>query len=122
MLRLENVKELSHQVAEQHNKKGYALVKITSDPWPSGHVLVNVTKNPLVVDGASLKAKADIRKWLWDESRAFRAALRRKKRTWIWSRVAGEDTLVGFATAVRKNVAERMVQRNADYQWIEVSP
>ena len=116
---VENMKELSHRVVEQHNKKGFALVKITDDPWPKGCVLVNVTKSPLVVEGEALKAKADLRRWLWDERKG--AAMRRKRRTWLWSRVVEGKSVVGFAAAVNRGVAERMVQRNPEYQWIEVA-
>jgi hypothetical protein len=119
MVKLENVKELSHRVVEQHNRKGFALVKLTEDPWPAGHVLVNVTSRPLVVRGEALKAKADLRKWLWDERGS--AAVRRKSRTWLWSRVVEGKSLVGFAAAVRRDVADRMVLRNPEYQWIEVA-
>lgn len=119
MVQLENVKELSHQVVEQHNKKGFSLVKITRDPWPAGHVLVNVTKTPLIVSGEELKAKADLRRWLWNERKS--AAVRRKARTWLWSRVVEGSSVVGFAAAVRREVAERMAERSPEYQWIEVS-
>lgn len=119
MTRLENVKELSHMVVEQHNKKGFSLVKLTADPWPAGHVLVNVTSRPLVVSGKDLKAKADVRRWLWDERDG--AAMRRKDRTWLWSRVVEGRSVVGFAAAVTRKVAERMAERNQEYQWIEVS-
>lgn len=116
---LENVKELSHKVVEQHNGRGFALVKMVDGPWPQGHVLVNVTKAPLVVEGEALKAKADLRRWLWEERKG--AAMRRKERTWLWSRVVGGKSVVGFAAAVKRGVAERMVQRNPEYQWIEVA-
>lgn len=116
---VENMKELSHRVVDQHNRKGFSLVKLTEDPWPQGHVLVNVTRAPLVVEGGALKAKADLRRWLWDERKS--AAMRRKNRTWLWSRVVEGKSVVGFAAAVSRDVAERMSRRSPEYQWIEVS-
>jgi hypothetical protein len=106
-------------VVEQHNKRGFALVKMVDGSWPQDCVLVNVTKVPLVVEGKQLKAKADLRKWLWDERKT--AAIRRKERTWLWSRLVDGKSVVGFAAAVKKDVAERMAQRNPEYQWIEVT-
>ena len=119
MVKLENVKELSHKVVEQHNKKGFSLVKLTEDPWPAGHVLVNITRRPLVVPGEALKAKADLRRWLWNERGS--AAVRRKTRTWLWSRVVDGESMVGFATAVRREVADVMAKRSPEYEWIEVA-
>lgn len=118
MVQIDDVKQLSHEVVESHNKRGFSLVRITpTDRRPVG-VLLNVTKEPWVTKGRELKAKADVRRFLWDQSKTAR--LRRKERTFVWSRyVAEEDvSVMGLATVVSREVAERMAKR--DYYWIEV--
>lgn len=120
MVQIDDVKQLSHEVVESHNKRGFALVRITpTGPYPAG-VLLNVTKKPWVAKGRELKAKADVRRFLWSESKTAR--LRRKMRTFVWTRyVESEDvSVIGLATVVTKEVAERMGKLDQGYQWIEV--
>lgn len=120
MVQLEDVKNLSHKVVESHNHRGFALVKLTpTDRFPVG-VLLNVTKEPLVVEGKELKAKADVRRYLW----ALRASpsIRRKDRTWIWSKYMEDRgvSLVGLATMTNRKVAEKLAALDSNYQFIEV--
>lgn len=122
MVQIDDVKQLSHRIVEFHNKRGFSLVPITpTDPvlQPVG-VLLNVTKEPWVTKGRELKAKADVRRFLWAESKTAR--LRRKDRTFVWTRYMKDEdvTVMGLATVVSREVAERMGQRNQGYQWIEV--
>lgn len=120
MVQIDDVKQLSHEIVESHNKRGFALVRITpTDPQPVG-VLLNVTKEPWVTKGKELKAKADVRRFLWAESKTAR--LRRKERTFVWTRYMKDEdvSVMGLATVVSKEVAERMSQRDQGYQWIEV--
>jgi hypothetical protein len=116
---LEKVKSLSHRVAESHNNRGFSLVKVT-ETETSGGVLVNVSREPLVVQGQALKAKADVRRFLWDMRKT--AALRRKDRVWVWSRWMEEEgvSLVGLATMTDRKVAERLAGIDQNYQFIEV--
>ena len=121
MVQIEDVKQLSHSIVESHNARGFALVKLsTGNPKVQG-VLLNVSKMPLVIDGAQLKAKADVRRFLWDHRNG--ATVRRKDRTWVWSRYLRDEnkSVLGFATLTTKDVAERLRQINPEYEWIEVS-
>jgi hypothetical protein len=83
-------------------------------------VLLNVTKEPLVVEGKELKAKADVRRFLWEHRNS--AKVRRKDRTWIWTRYLEDQgvSVVGFAAMTKREVAEKLAALNPDYQWIEV--
>lgn len=120
MVQIDDVKQISHEVVESHNSRGFAIVKLTPTESGSVGVLLNVTKEPLVVERRELRAKADVRKFLWDESRTAR--VRRKDRTWVWSRWIPEEgkSVVGLATMVNRDVAEKMARLNESYQWIEV--
>ncbi len=54
MVQIDDVKHLSHEIVESHNKRGFALVRITpTDQQPVG-VLLNVTKEPWVTKGKEL--------------------------------------------------------------------
>ena len=120
MVQIDDVKQLSHEIVESHNKRGFSLVRVTpTDHEPVG-VLLNVTKEPWVTKGRELKAKADVRRFLWAESKTAR--LRRKDRTFVWTRYMKDEdvSVMGLATVVSKEVAERMGQRDQGYQWIEV--
>lgn len=120
MVQLEDVKTLSHKVVESHNRRGYALVKLTpTDALPVG-VLLNVTKEPLMVSGKELKAKADVRRYLWGLRAS--ASIRRKDRTWIWSKYLEDQgvSLVGLATMTNRKVAEKLAALDSNYQFIEV--
>ena len=120
MVQIEDVKQLSHEVVESHNSRGFAIVRITpTDPLPVG-VLLNVSKSPWVIDGKELKAKADVRRFLWEQSKG--SQLRRKGRSFVWSRYMKDQdkSVMGIATMVSREVAERMSKLNEDYQWIEV--
>lgn len=122
MVQIEDVKQLSHEVVESHNSRGYAIVRITpTDPLPVG-VLLNVSKEPWVIAGPELKAKADVRRFLWEQSKG--PQLRRKARSFVWSRYLKDQdkSVMGIATMVSRDVAERMSKLNEDYQWIEVQP
>jgi hypothetical protein len=118
MVQIDDVKQLSHEIVGSHNARGFSLVKITPTDIGSVGVLLNVTKTPLVVKGRELKAKADVRRFLWDQSRTTR--MRRKDRTFVWTRYMKDEdvSVVGLATVVSREVAERMAR--LDYQWIEV--
>jgi hypothetical protein len=121
MVQIEDVKHLSHEVVESHNSRGFALVKITpTDRNPVG-VLVNVTKEPVMRKGKELKAKVDVRRFLWAHSNG--PALRRKDRTFVWSRyLADQDvSVMGLATVVDRKVAEKMQALDEVYSWIEVA-
>lgn len=120
MVRIEDVKQISHEVVESHNRRGYAIVKLTPTDRPVG-VLLNVTREPLVRPGRELRAKADVRKFLWDCSQG--APERRKDRSFIWTRyVKDQDvSVMGLATVVGREVAERMSRRDECFQWIEVT-
>lgn len=121
MVQIDDVKQLSHSIVESHNARGFSLVKLSAeDPKVQG-VLLNVSKDPLVIDGAQLKAKADVRRFLWDNRNG--ATVRRKDRTWIWTRYLKEEnkSVMGFATLTSKDVAERLRKINPEYEWIEVS-
>jgi hypothetical protein len=120
MVLLDDVKHLSHLVVESHNHRGYSLVKLTEQRSPSVGVLLNVTLTPLVVRGRSLKAKADVRKFLWDIRKT--AKMRRKDRTWIWTKYVEEEgvSLMGLATTTKRTVAEKLAALNPNYQFIEV--
>lgn len=120
MVQLDDVKTLSHKVVESHNHRGYALVKLTpTEAQPVG-VLLNVTKEPLMVSGKELKAKADVRRYLW--SLRASASIRRKDRTWIWSKYLEDQgvSLVGLATMTDRKVAEKLAALDSNYQFIEV--
>lgn len=122
MIELEDVKRISHQVVESHNNRGYSLVKLTpTDSGPVG-VLVNLTKKPIVRKGKELRAKADVRKFLWERSQAKDPSIRRKDRTFVWTRYVPEDdvSMVGLATMADREVAEKLAALNPDYQFIEV--
>jgi hypothetical protein len=122
MIKIDDVKHLSHEVVESHNSRGFALVRITpTDPLPVG-VLLNVTKDPVVRPGKELKAKVDVRRFLWDQGR--KTVGRRKGRTWIWSRYLKDQdvSVMGLAAMVDRKVADRMMERNEAYSWIEVQP
>ena len=123
MVKIDDVKTLSHKVVESHNHRGFALVKLTPTDCADGAsvgVLLNVTKEPLVVKGRELKAKADVRRFLW-ELRAS-ACVRRKDRTWLWSKYVEEQgvSLVGLATMTNRRVAEKLAALDGNYQFIEV--
>jgi hypothetical protein len=120
MVLIDDVKQISHEVVESHNRRGYSLVKLTPTETQSVGVLVNVTKEPLVVEGPELKAKADVRKFLWENRNG--AKLRRKDRTWIWTRFLKDQgvSVVGLATMTKKEVAEKLSAKDPEYQWIEV--
>lgn len=124
MVKIDDVKEISHLVVESHNSRGFSLVKLTPTGTQSVGVLVNLSKTPLVRPGKELRAKADVRKFLWDLSQASDPSLRRKGRTWIWSRYLKDQdvSLMGLAAEARKEVAERLAARNENYQFIEVAP
>jgi|LakMenEpi03Aug12_release.lakeMendotaPanAssembly.Ray.scaffolds.fasta_scaffold529192_2 hypothetical protein len=123
MIQIPDVKRISQQVVESHNNRGYALVKLTPTGRESVGVLVNVTKDPIVLPGKELKAKADVRRFLWERSQEGDASIRRKDRTWVWSRYLAEEdvSLIGLATMADRKVAERLSFLNPDYQFIEVS-
>lgn len=121
MVQIDDVKHLSHEIVESHNSRGFALVKLTpTDRNPVG-VLLNVSKEPLVRKGRELKAKVDVRRFLWDHSKG--AAMRRKDRTFVWSRYLEDQdvSLLGLATVVDRKVAEKMASIDDVYSWIEVS-
>jgi len=121
MVQIENVKHLSHEIVESHNSRGFALVRVTpTGRWPVG-VLLNVTREPFVRKGRELKAKVDVRRFLWDQSKG--AALKRKDRTFVWSRYLADQDLsvMGLATIVDRKVAEKMRQLDEGYSWIEVA-
>lgn len=122
MIQIDDVKKISHQVVESHNNRGYALVKLTPTGPESVGVLVNMTRDPLVCKGKELRAKADVRRFLWERSSGKDAGIRRKDRTWVWSRYLAEEdvSLVGLATMADRKVAERLSSLNPDYQFIEV--
>lgn len=122
MTQLDDVKQLSHDLVESHNARGFGLVKITPTETRSVGVLLNVTKEPMVIDGRELKAKAHVRKFLWELSKGSR--LRRKDRSFLWSRYLADEgkSVIGLATIVDRKVAERMAERDQSYQWIEVQP
>jgi hypothetical protein len=120
MVQIDDVKQLSHEIVESHNARGFALVRLTpTEPQPVG-VLLNVTKEPWVTKGKALKAKADVRRFLWDQSKTAR--VRRKARTFVWTRYMRDEdvSVMGLATVVTREVAERMSQRDEGYSWIEV--
>jgi len=121
MVQIENVKHLSHEIVESHNSRGFALVRVTpTGRWPVG-VLLNVTREPFVRKGRELKAKVDVRRFLWDQSKG--ATLKRKDRTFVWSRYLADQDLsvMGLATIVDRKVAEKMRQLDEGYSWIEVA-
>lgn len=120
MVQIEDVKSLSHQVVESHNHRGFSLIKLIPGAFGSVGVLLNVTKNPWITNGRELKAKADVRKFLWDESKT--AKMRRKARTFVWTRyIEAEDvSVMGLATLVNQGVAEKMARLDQSYHWIEV--
>lgn len=122
MTQLDDVKQLSHDLVESHNARGFGLVKITPTESRSVGVLLNVTREPMVVEGRELKAKAHVRRFLWELSKSAR--LRRKDRSFVWSRYLADEgkSVIGIATIVDRKVAERMAERNESYQWIEVQP
>lgn len=124
MIQMEDIKLMSRTLVESHNSRGFGLCRLTTKgPVPVG-VLINISLEPAVVEGKTLRAKADIRKFLWDMSVKRGPSLRRKDRTWIWSNymAAENKSVVGLATMVRRDVAERLLTRNNEYQWIEVQP
>jgi hypothetical protein len=120
MVKLEDVKQISHRVVESHNHRGYSLVKLTPTGDHSVGVLLNVSKTPLVVDGSLLKAKADVRKFLWELRSS--PCVRRKDRTWIWTKYMEDQgvSLVGLATMTDRKVAEKLAALDPNYQFIEV--
>jgi hypothetical protein len=120
MVQIDDVKHLSHEVVASHNRRGFALVKLTPTDNDSVGVLLNVTKEPLVVEGKELKAKADVRRFLWEHRNS--AKVRRKDRTWIWTRYLEDKgvSVMGFAAMTKREVAEKLAALNPDYQWIEV--
>jgi len=122
MIQIEDVKQISHEVVESHNNRGFAIVKITPTDYGPVGVLLNMTKEPLIKKGSELRAKADVRKFLWDQSKKLQ--MRRRDRSFIWTRyVEAEDSSVmGLATLVSREVAERMAKLDNGYQWIEVHP
>lgn len=120
MVKIEDVKTISHEVVASHNARGFAIVSLTpTDQIPVG-VLLNVTKDPWVKEGPELRAKADVRTFLWAQSQG--AGLRRQERSCVWSRYVKEEnrSVMGIATVVSRGVAERMTKLNDGYQWIEV--
>jgi hypothetical protein len=123
MVKIDDVKELSHMIVESHNSRGFSLVKLTPTDPDSVGVLVNLSKVPVVRPGKELRAKADVRKFLWDLTQAADASLRRKNRTWIWTRyIKDQDvSLIGLAAQASREVAERLATRNENYQFIEVN-
>jgi hypothetical protein len=120
MVRIEDVKQLSHEVVESHNNRGFSIVKLTDGERPEG-VLLNVTLEPLVRKGRELRAKADVRRFLWECSQCTGG--RRKDRSYVWTRYMDDQdvSVMGLATVVSKEVAERMIRKNEGFQWIEVS-
>lgn len=122
MVQIDDVKQISHDLVESHNARGFGLVKLTPTEPQSVGVLLNVTKEPLVVDGRELKAKVHVRKFLWELSK--NAGLKRKDRSFVWSKYLEEEgkSVVGIATIVDRKVAELMALRDEGYQWIEVQP
>ena len=122
MIQIEDVKTLSHRVVESHNARGFSLVKIAPTGEGPVGVLLNMTKEPLVREGRQLRAKADIRAFLWDLSQNQNPCLRRKGRTWIWSRYLKDEnvSMVGLATETTRDVAEKLAARDENYQFIEV--
>lgn len=122
MVKIDDVKEISHLVVESHNARGFSLVKLSDAGPVGGTVLVNLSKKPLVRPGKELRAKADVRKFLWDLSQAADPSLRRKDRTWIWTRYLKDEdvSMMGLATEARREVAERLAARDENYQFIEV--
>lgn len=122
MVQLEDVKRISHEVVESHNARGYSLVKLTPTDRPVG-VLLNLTREPLVIDGKELKAKADVRRFLWELSRGRSPNLRRKDRTWIWTRYLEDKnvSLVGIAASTTIDVAKKLAAVRPEYQFIEVA-
>lgn len=123
MIHLEDVKKLSHEVVTSHNNRGYALVKLTPTGPESVGVLVNMTREPMVCKGRELRAKADVRRFLWEKTRLGDASIRRRGRTWVWTRYLEDEdvSVVGLATMADREVAERLAALNPDYQFIEVS-
>lgn len=122
MVQIDDVKQLSHEIVESHNARGFALVRLTpTEPQPVG-VLLNVTKEPWVTKGKELKAKADVRRFLWDQSKTAR--VRRKARTFVWTRYMKDEdvSVMGLATVVSQEVAEKMARIDEGYSWIEVQP
>jgi hypothetical protein len=122
MVQLEDVKRISHEVVESHNARGYSLVKLTPTDRPVG-VLLNLTREPLVIDGKELKAKVDVRRFLWELSRGRSPNLRRKDRTWIWTRYLEDKnvSLVGIAASTTIDVAKKLAAVRPEYQFIEVA-
>lgn len=122
MIQIEDVKRISHEVVESHNHRGYSLIKLTpTGDLPVG-VLLNLTKDPVVRPGKELRAKADVRRFLWELSKAGNPCIRRKNRTWIWTRYLEDQdvSLVGLAAMTSRDVAEKLAALNPDYQFIEV--
>jgi hypothetical protein len=120
MVQIDDVKRISHEVVESHNARGYALVKLTEAHPPVG-VLLNLTKEPIMRPGKELRAKADIRRFLWETSHK---GLRRKDRTWVWTRYLEDRnvSLVGLAVMTSRKAAEKLSTINPEYQFIEVGP
>lgn len=119
MVQIDDVKRISHEVVESHNARGYALVKLTEAEPPVG-VLLNLTRDPIVRPGKALRAKADIRRFLWETSHG--RGLKRKDRTWVWTRYLEDKdvSLVGLAVMTSRKAAEKLSTINPEYQFIEV--